>query len=128
MCKLLDATKVPYILMYKREGGKVAEFACTPSKIQLLIDALHEHALPPEERVVEGDEVEQELETERVLEEEEMRVLAEGNALMQEIMPQIRAEARYAAEMMSFEEFCMEHTRRKHSNQYTALKIVRRIN
>ncbi len=46
ICKLLKATKVPYILIYKRNEGLVTSFPCSPSKIQLLIDALHEHASP----------------------------------------------------------------------------------
>ena len=46
MCKLLNATKLPYILLYKGSKGKVKEFQCSPSKFQLLIDAVNEFADP----------------------------------------------------------------------------------
>ncbi|KAL7544014.1 hypothetical protein ACHAXR_013551 [Thalassiosira sp. AJA248-18] len=49
MCKLLNATKLPYILMYKGSQGKVKEFLCGPAKVQLLIDAVNELADPVEE-------------------------------------------------------------------------------
>ena len=44
MCTLLNATKLPYILMYKGSRGKVHEFQCSPSKFKLLIDAVNEYA------------------------------------------------------------------------------------
>lgn len=63
MCELLDATKIPYILVYKREGGKVAGFTCPPRKINKLVNVLHEHALPlvddkilPEVEPIQSDE------------------------------------------------------------------------
>lgn len=46
MCKLLNATKLPYILLYKGSKGKVKEFQCSPAKFQLLIDAINEFADP----------------------------------------------------------------------------------
>ena len=46
MCKLLNATKLPYILLYKGSKGKVKEFQCSPAKFQLLIDAVNEFADP----------------------------------------------------------------------------------
>ncbi len=42
MCQLLNATKLPYILVYKGSRGKVKEFHCSPAKFQLLIDAVNE--------------------------------------------------------------------------------------
>ncbi|KAL7544012.1 hypothetical protein ACHAXR_013549 [Thalassiosira sp. AJA248-18] len=42
MCRLLNATKLPYILMYKGSKGKVADFQCGPAKFQMLIDAVNE--------------------------------------------------------------------------------------
>ena len=42
LCQLLNATKLPYILMYKGSKGKVKEFHCSPAKFQLLIDAVNE--------------------------------------------------------------------------------------
>lgn len=47
MCQLLNATKLPYILMYKGSRGKVRGFQCSPAKFQLLIDAVHELADDP---------------------------------------------------------------------------------
>ncbi|KAL7521054.1 hypothetical protein ACHAWX_005748 [Stephanocyclus meneghinianus] len=44
MCRLLNATKLPYIIMYKGSKGKVAEFQCGPGKFQKLIDAVNEFA------------------------------------------------------------------------------------
>ncbi len=46
MCQLLNATKLPYILMYKGSKGKVDEFQCSPSEFQHLIDAVNELADP----------------------------------------------------------------------------------
>lgn len=43
MCRLLNATKLPYIIMYRGSRGKVADFQCGPAKFQLLIDAVNEH-------------------------------------------------------------------------------------
>ena len=54
MCKLLDATKLPYMLLYKGSKGKVADFQCGPAKFQMLVDAVNEFADPvlEEENVV----------------------------------------------------------------------------
>ncbi len=95
MCKSLDATKVPYILIYKRDSGKLAGFACPPSKVQVLIDALHEYALPYTSEM----EMEQ--------------ILSQGAELVQGFMPDIQKGAGYPNEELSFEEFCIVHTRRK---------------
>ncbi|KAL3808360.1 hypothetical protein ACHAXA_003848 [Cyclostephanos tholiformis] len=46
MCQLLNATKLPYILMYKGSRGKVDEFQCSPAQFQRLIDAVNELADP----------------------------------------------------------------------------------
>ncbi|KAL9181753.1 hypothetical protein ACHAXT_012096 [Thalassiosira profunda] len=46
MCKLYNATLLPYILMYKGSQGMVKEFQCGPSKFQTLIDAVNEFADP----------------------------------------------------------------------------------
>jgi hypothetical protein len=56
MCQLLNATKLPYILMYKGSRGKVDEFQCSPSKFQRLIDAVNE-LVDPMPAVVEGDAI-----------------------------------------------------------------------
>jgi len=45
MCELLNATKLPYILIYKGSQGKVKDFQCSPSKFKLLIDAIDELAV-----------------------------------------------------------------------------------
>jgi hypothetical protein len=44
MCQLLNATKLPYILMYKGSKGKVDEFQCGPGNFQVLIDAVNQYA------------------------------------------------------------------------------------
>lgn len=44
MCRLLNATKLPYILMYKGSRGKVSDFQCGPAKFQLLIDEVGKYA------------------------------------------------------------------------------------
>ncbi len=44
MCRLLNATKLPYILMYKGSRGKVSDFQCGPAKFQLLIDEVAKYA------------------------------------------------------------------------------------
>lgn len=46
MCKFLNATNFPYILMYKGSKGKLKEFQCGPSKFQMLIDAVNDYADP----------------------------------------------------------------------------------
>lgn len=49
MCQLLNATKLPYILIYKGSSGKVDEFQCGPGNFQLLIDKVREYADSEEE-------------------------------------------------------------------------------
>ena len=44
MCQLLNATKLPYIIMYKGSRGKVDEFQCGPGTFQVLIDKVNEYA------------------------------------------------------------------------------------
>lgn len=100
MCKMLNATKVPYILIYKRDSGKLAGFACPPSKVQLLIDALHEHALPSSYDV---DTSELELE----------QILSEGVELVQGFLPELQEGSGYTNNELTFEEFCIVHTRQK---------------
>ena len=82
MCELLDATKMPYILIFKREGGQMAGFTCPPSKVNMLVDALHKHALPASEKdLVEEDEP---------IEEAEMdseQILAKETEFIQDYMP-----------------------------------------
>ncbi|KAL7430733.1 hypothetical protein ACHAXM_002332 [Skeletonema potamos] len=41
MCKLLNATKLPYVLIYRGSKGKVADFQCTPATFQVLIDTVN---------------------------------------------------------------------------------------
>jgi len=41
---VLRTTSFPYILMYKRQEGKIREFHCTPAKFQMLVDAVEELA------------------------------------------------------------------------------------
>ena len=42
MCRLLNATKLPYISMYKKGSkGKVANFQCGPSKFQMLLGVVN---------------------------------------------------------------------------------------
>lgn len=52
MCRLLNATKLPYILIYKGSRGKIMDFQCGPSNFQQLIDAVNEHAGNGEGEVV----------------------------------------------------------------------------
>ena len=42
MCKLLNATKLPYVLIYRGSKGKVADFQCTPAKFQMLTDTVND--------------------------------------------------------------------------------------
>lgn len=49
MCQLLNATKLPYIIMYKGSKGKVDEFQCGPGTFQVLIDKVREYADSEEE-------------------------------------------------------------------------------
>lgn len=44
MCRLLNATKLPYILLYKGSRGKVSDFQCGPATFQLLIDEIGKYA------------------------------------------------------------------------------------
>ena len=106
MCKLLGATKIPYILVYKRVGGKIAGFTCPPSQVQLLIDVLHEHAVPTNPSTL---EVESELEMEEIL--------SQGSALLEDFISDIQEESGFKPDEcpLSFEEFCAEHTHQKKS-------------
>mmetsp|Transcript_34629 Transcript_34629/g.74885 ORF Transcript_34629/g.74885 Transcript_34629/m.74885 type:complete len:514 (+) Transcript_34629:40-1581(+) len=73
MCKLLNATKLPYIFMYKGSQGKMEEFQCGPAKFQMLVDAVNKYADPAaEEDVVDGvvGEINQELEKSHALNED----------------------------------------------------------
>lgn len=49
MCQLLNATKLPYIIMYKGSKGKVDEFQCGPGTFQVLVDKVREYADSEEE-------------------------------------------------------------------------------
>ncbi|EED86541.1 hypothetical protein THAPSDRAFT_264651, partial [Thalassiosira pseudonana CCMP1335] len=40
MCQLLNANRLPYILMYKGNHGKIAEFKCGPAEFARLNDAV----------------------------------------------------------------------------------------
>jgi len=44
MCQLLNANRLPYILMYKGNHGKIAEFKCGPAEFARLNDAVDEFA------------------------------------------------------------------------------------
>eukprot|EP00804_Cyclotella_cryptica_P018767 CCRYP_007249-RA/>CCRYP_007249-RA protein AED:0.25 eAED:0.25 QI:211/0.85/0.87/1/1/1/8/367/1439 len=46
MCRLLNATKLPYILVYKGSRGKITDFQCGPSNFQMLIDVVNQYADP----------------------------------------------------------------------------------
>eukprot|EP00577_Skeletonema_sp_RCC1716_P003829 CAMPEP_0113377136 /NCGR_PEP_ID=MMETSP0013_2-20120614/3004_1 /TAXON_ID=2843 ORGANISM="Skeletonema costatum, Strain 1716" /NCGR_SAMPLE_ID=MMETSP0013_2 /ASSEMBLY_ACC=CAM_ASM_000158 /LENGTH=1610 /DNA_ID=CAMNT_0000259269 /DNA_START=224 /DNA_END=5056 /DNA_ORIENTATION=- /assembly_acc=CAM_ASM_000158 len=73
MCKLLNATKLPYILIYKGSQGKVADFQCGPAKFQMLIDAVNEFADPMEEMMSGGSVGEEEMEWRVAQEQEEQQ-------------------------------------------------------
>lgn len=112
ICKLLKATKVPYILIYKRNEGLVTSFPCSPSKIQLLIDALHEHASPLNDdlstSISEEPEFEQLLEGDIGIES----TLMKGSEMMDVLMPKIQQQSGHDS-ILSFEEFCKKHTTKK---------------
>ena len=59
MCELLNATKLPYILLYKGTKGKVDDFQCNPANFQRLVDAVNEYLVdddpPPPAIFVEDD-------------------------------------------------------------------------
>jgi hypothetical protein len=76
MCQLLNATKLPYILIYKGSKGKVSEFQCSPAGFQHLIDAVNELADPAV--VMEGDTSE---ENERSDIDEELEVADTLNSI-----------------------------------------------
>ena len=103
LCKLLKATKLPYILIYTRDEGEVAGFTCPPSQVQRLIDALHEHAPP-----LNDDDLPLMMFTDEVTFE---TLLENGSDMMDAMMPEIQKEAGYEA--LSFEEFCKKHTSKK---------------
>lgn len=83
MCELLGASRVPYIMIFKREGGQIEGFTCPPSKVHLLTDALHEHATQPP-GYAEVDPIESEL-----------NILEKGSELIQEY--NMLAYARHAS-------------------------------
>lgn len=92
----------------------MAGFTCPPNKFQLLIDALHEHALPPNPPTLEvfepvtqsrfGSDM-------HIMEMEQF--LAEGSALVQDIIPDLQDEAGFDPNECprSFEEFCVEQAK-----------------
>lgn len=103
LCKLLEATKVPYILIYQREEGLVSGFTCPPRQVQRLIDALHQYAPPINDDLplmMFSDEVTFET------------LLDSGSKMMDNMMPEIQQDAGYDATSpnLSFEEFCKKHT------------------
>ena len=107
MCKLLKATKVPYILIYKRNKGLVTSFPCSPSKIQLLIDALHEHASPLNDDL--STSISGRAEFEQLLEGDSIEsTLMKDSEMMDEIQKQSDHDS-----IFSFEEFCKKHTTKK---------------
>lgn len=59
ICELLNATKLPYLLLYKGTKGKVDEFRCNPANFQRLVDTVNEYLVdddpPPSAIVVEDD-------------------------------------------------------------------------
>lgn len=59
MCELLNATKLPYMLLYKGTKGKVDEFQCNPANFQRLVDTVNEYLVdddpPPSAIIVEDD-------------------------------------------------------------------------
>lgn len=112
ICKLLKATKVPYILIYKRSEGEVARFACPPSKMQLLIDALHEHASPLNDDLLPMS-LSEEPTIEPLMEDDSIEsTLMKGSEMMDALMPEIQKQAGYDS-ILSFEEFCKKHTTKK---------------
>lgn len=59
MCELLNATKLPYMMLYKGTKGKLDEFQCNPANFQRLVDAVNGYLVdddpPPSTNVVEDD-------------------------------------------------------------------------
>lgn len=105
LCKMLEATKVPCILIYKREEGLVSGFTCPPRQVQRLIDALHQYATPINE---EDDDLPLMMFSDEVTFE---TLLDSGSKMMDTMMPEIQQDAGYdAASNLSFEEFCKKHT------------------
>ncbi len=109
ICKQLNATKVPYILIYKRNEGLVTSFPCSPSKIQLLIDALHEHASPLNDDL--SPSISEEPEFEQLLEGDDS-IESKGSEMMDVLMPKIQQQSGHDS-ILSFEEFCKKHTTKK---------------
>jgi len=106
LCKLLEATKVPYILIYKREEGLVSGFTCPPRQVQRLIDALHQYAPPIND---DDDDLPLMMFSDEVTFE---TLLDSGSKMMDTMMPEIQHDAGYDATSsdLSFEEFCKKHT------------------
>eukprot|EP00579_Thalassiosira_antarctica_P032941 CAMPEP_0202000412 /NCGR_PEP_ID=MMETSP0905-20130828/6765_1 /ASSEMBLY_ACC=CAM_ASM_000554 /TAXON_ID=420261 /ORGANISM="Thalassiosira antarctica, Strain CCMP982" /LENGTH=981 /DNA_ID=CAMNT_0048556881 /DNA_START=139 /DNA_END=3084 /DNA_ORIENTATION=- len=77
MCKVLNATKLPYIFLYKGSKGKMKEFQCSPTKFKMLTDAVNEYADP----VVGDSEMNRELEKLPVLNRDDLEESPQdGNA------------------------------------------------
>lgn len=115
ICKLLKATKVPYILLYKSSQGEVDRFTCPPSKIQLLINALHEHASPLNDdlSMSSSESSSEDPEFEPLLEEDSIEsTLMKGSEMMDTLMPEIQTQSHYDS-ILSFEMFCKQHTKKK---------------
>jgi len=105
MCKLLNATKLPYILIYKGSKGKVADFQCGPARIQMLNDAINEFADPIEEMNKElsmsGDELEWRVAQEQQERQRQEVVRSSGSPLPQQEQPRQRyGDIQYATSSM----------------------------
>jgi thioredoxin-like negative regulator of GroEL len=48
LCRLLNATRLPYIIMYKGSQGKVDDFQCGPANFAQVIQKVNEYADAPE--------------------------------------------------------------------------------
>lgn len=105
LCKLLEATKVPYILIYTREEGLVSGFTCPPRQVQRLIDALHQYAPSINE---EDDDLPLMVFSDEVT----FETLLSGSKMIDTMMPEIQQDAGYdtTSSDLSFEEFCKKHT------------------
>ena len=105
MCKLLNATKLPYILIYKGSKGKVADFQCGPARIQMLNDAINEFADPIEEMNKElsmsGDELQWRVAQEQQQERQRQEAVRSSSPLPQQEQPRQRyGDIQYATSSM----------------------------
>jgi len=86
MCRLLNATKLPYVLMYKGSKGKVADFQCGPSNFQRLVDEVNELMDPMDEEYgVDGGFASsslEEIEWSVGLDAEELEQLSQSSSMM----------------------------------------------